>query len=195
VGPQQGSRSFFVLLLHQGKFIHKEQLCEDLFMNSDYDRAMVNLQVTVHRLRKSLSRFSRHIISILYQDGAYALQINAAEYDVYQLEALEHETSISALESVWSLYRGTFLEGKSYHWLEPERQRLKGVLERVVMRLMQARMAQDDALRVQDDFKRLVALVHPSKALESLYLQSLAAWADPERLEKAQIELARLKQQ
>lgn len=184
-GRSKNVELFSYLLMQNGKFISKEKICEELWPSLDYERALPNLQVTVHRLRKTLSCFDRKTICIKYKDGYYSLEINTMAYDVYRLEALANEKDPSQLNCIWQIYRGPFLEGKSWIWLETERERLRRIFEQTVIRFSYWQMTQGDHRAVEMNLNAHIKKGLPGDDLIICYLKAVALSDSKSRLDKA----------
>ncbi|KAB8138046.1 response regulator [Gracilibacillus oryzae] len=120
---------FLYLLQQHGRAVHSSELIEVLFPHIDVDKAISQLYVTIHHVRKTVKEFEGYISITNHQKG-YILLLNNVKIDVAEFEKQlsDHKNisteTISELEEILKLYTGSFLESYDYLWAVAERERL-----------------------------------------------------------------------
>jgi two-component SAPR family response regulator len=117
---------FAYLLLHSGKSVGKEELCDVLWPDSDHENGMMNLYSTIYRLRKTLAK---ETIPIEITSGKYGYQINTEscflDFKVFekltssletQQSAGESDSDIANMVEAALVYKGEFFGIRSYLW-------------------------------------------------------------------------------
>ncbi|MTV48291.1 response regulator [Heliobacillus mobilis] len=122
---QKAAELFAYLLDKKEQPVHKEKLCELLWPDSDPQKALVNLQTSIHAIRKTfLIRYADHL-SIEYSGNSYMLRLKDVIIDVEQFEDLikkaEESHDRAFLEQAVSLYGGDYLEEDGWHWAEAKK--------------------------------------------------------------------------
>lgn len=119
-------KELFVYLWHnKDKPIHRTRIIEELWRDSQEDKAASILHTTVYQLRKALKKTGiEHPVKLINEQ--YMLTI-AVDSDIEQLNrALQiREATPSSIEETINLYQGDYLEEENYHWLLFEQQRIK----------------------------------------------------------------------
>lgn len=117
---------FAYLLLHVGKNVGKEELCDVLWPDSDHENGMMNLYSTVYRLRKTLTKEN---VPVVIASGKYGYQIDTdncfLDYKAFEkltssLDThpahMASESELSNLVEASLLYKGEFFGIRSYLW-------------------------------------------------------------------------------
>lgn len=111
---------FAYFLQHEGKWISKYKLCDDLWPDSSPERAQTYLQVCLHALRKNLKDAGKSRILLAYSNGKYALTVSDVDWDVRQFEEayqrFKTSNSPEAAKQALSLYGGEYLESEDWLW-------------------------------------------------------------------------------
>lgn len=117
---------FAYLILHVGKDVSKEELCNVLWPESDYENGMMNLYSTVYRLRKT---FANESIPLVISSGKYGYQVamDACFLDYKVIDELaeglkkqrldtESESDIAGMMEAVNIYNGELFGVRSYLW-------------------------------------------------------------------------------
>lgn len=108
------------LLQHEGKWLSKYRLCEDLWPDYSPEQALSYLQICMHALRKTLREAGCMQITIEYANDRYAIRVKDACWDQQQFDAeyeAFHKTgTMESAEQAVSHYRGEYLEGEDWLW-------------------------------------------------------------------------------
>jgi len=112
---------FALLLMNRGELVSKDLLCDELWPALDLNRALANLQVTVCRLRKSLSEFSREMVSVKYINNYYSLTLRDVTFDAARFDIQCNATDEPALIETNKLYVGEFYGPDGWLWSESVR--------------------------------------------------------------------------
>lgn len=112
---------FFYLLCHRNNRKHKFILCEELWPESDPQKALISLQTAVYGLRKTLAALKDRQIIIDYSDDCYEMRTGNVRWDYMEfMDAAEryHKDRTIQIEQILELYSGTFLEGEDWPWAD-----------------------------------------------------------------------------
>ncbi|WP_180968092.1 response regulator [Cytobacillus massiliigabonensis] len=110
-------KELFVFLWHNRDIpIHKARIIEELWPNTDADKAMVLLHTTVYQLRKALKKNGIEKPVALLNDQ-YVLSVPLTS-DIHELEELIQSEKVlpENVERVLELYSGDYLEEEGYSW-------------------------------------------------------------------------------
>lgn len=129
---------FKYLLLHRHRPIAREALMELFWPDLDPEAARNNLNVAIHRLRRTLARGASDAAFVLFADGHYVLnprfvlRTDVDEFDEHRQRALREESAgrtdqaAEALQRCVDLYQTELLAEDRYEtWIESPRQRLR----------------------------------------------------------------------
>jgi two-component system, LytTR family, response regulator len=117
---------FAYLFLH--KEVSPERIMNDVFPDSEYDRAKTYIHTCIYQIRKGLAAASLSgSISVHYDRGIYRLETGESTSDLQQLEAVlsnpeTGEDSIKSLEAMMGLYEGELFEGLGSLWVTEKRE-------------------------------------------------------------------------
>jgi len=124
------SCELFAYLLENNKVpVHKEKLCELLWPDLEPKKALVNLQSTIHSIRKVFTEYNNSEISIRYAGDNYIFDIEKVYIDVVEFEetlgkALELQ-DIALLKYAVDIYKGDYLDEEGWIWAEPRKEGLR----------------------------------------------------------------------
>ncbi len=155
------SRDLFYCLLQHPRGLTKEQIGERLWPEHEPDSLSSAFRSTLYRLRRILFKGS-----VVFENGLYFFN-RATDYwlDVEAFEQLldgaegsaTPEECIALLEQASALYRGDYLEGVDYDWVDVERQRLQRRFTSGLERLARLYADQGRLRRAIDVYQRLLA--------------------------------------
>lgn len=108
------------LLEHEGRWLTKYRLCEELWSGYSPELALSYLQTCLYALRKSLRQAGCEQIEIHYSNDRYVLTVKDAHWDIRQFDK-EYEVfmksgSVEAARQALSCCRGEYLEGEDWLW-------------------------------------------------------------------------------
>lgn len=119
-------KELFVYLWHnKDKAIHRTRVIEELWRDSQEDKAATILHTTVYQLRKALKNTGiEQPIKLINEQYVLTVPVDS---DIEQLKhALQtHEAKSSSIEEIIHLYQGDYLEEENYQWLLSEQQKIK----------------------------------------------------------------------
>ncbi len=108
------------LLQHEGRWLSKYRLCEELWPGYSPEQALSYLQICLHALRKTLREAGCVQIAIEYSNDRYAIRVKEACWDQRQFdeeyEAFRKTGVIESAEQAMSHCRGEYLEGEDWLW-------------------------------------------------------------------------------
>lgn len=107
-----------LLIHHQGSPVSKERIMDLLWPEMDTEKASKNLHATCYYIRDVLLA-KGHGDLFIRSRGQYQIKADRLKCDLYQLLHLIDKmdsNSLEALEQVDLLYKGAYLEDKSYEW-------------------------------------------------------------------------------
>ncbi|WP_270165562.1 response regulator [Paenibacillus sp. SYP-B4298] len=128
------------LLQHEGKWISKYKLCDELWPTYSPERALSYLQICLHALRKTLREAGCTQIVIDYSNNKYSLTVQTVDWDLRSFEEASHAFSTTgspeAAERALRWCRAEYMEGEDWLWASLPREsyiirydRLKQVIE------------------------------------------------------------------
>jgi len=127
---QKSAEIFAYLLMNNGKWIHKDKLCDILWPDHEPNKALANLQTALYRLRKTLSLFAKTQVAVEYSENCYKMVFEQGYYDVQEFEALygkalnEGQVNTDLLEKAFDIYDGRYLEEEDWLWSITQREML-----------------------------------------------------------------------
>lgn len=130
---------FFIARRHQASFMHKEQIIDGLWLETDLEKGDRDFKVALHAIHKVLEPDRQPRAEprfILRHDQTYALNLDLIWIDVDAFEDLiaagnqalkeDTESAIRYYERAIDLYKGDFLPERRYEdWSSAERERLQ----------------------------------------------------------------------
>ncbi len=185
---------FAYMLLHAGRQIHKERICEDLWPDLATPRALANLQVTMSRLRKVLAPFEWKQLQIAYSDDCYSLQLSGVYHDAGEFEDYLQQTATAALEKALSLYTGTYLGEKGWPWADQERERLRRRHARAVAELARLYLEEGAYSKAELLLADYLNKEAPAEHLAALYLEAAARAGGRAGLKSAYVKIKKVYQ-
>ncbi|GAA0310579.1 response regulator [Gracilibacillus halotolerans] len=128
---------FYYLLHRRGQVVDKTELIELLWPDFDLKKAFSQLYTSIYHIRKTIEDYDGHFLLSNTSIG-YMLTLEDVSLDVEEFEnivrkdqAISKDT-IEEFEYAISLYKGDYLQGYDYFWIESERQRLEQLWMRTV---------------------------------------------------------------
>lgn len=119
---------FVFLWHHQNKPVHKARIIEELWSDTDMEKAVALLHTTVYQLRRT---FKENNIekSVVLKNDRYHLFIQI-ESDMNKLEKIlyEEDPSVENIKKILRLYVGDYLEEESYPWIIQKQHQLKNLV-------------------------------------------------------------------
>jgi Response regulator containing CheY-like receiver and SARP domains len=127
------------LIDRQGEFVHRNQICDNLWEEYDGDRALIHFNTTLYYVKKALLQ-QGVVIQIEHDKGTYRVNVEGVDCDYQQFVDFTTKTgrvdqsNILEYEKLIGIYQGDYLAGTEYSWVERNRQMLK---ERLIMLVLQ----------------------------------------------------------
>lgn len=124
---------FAYLLMHHGKYIHKEKIVESLWAEYEPTKALQILQTSVCKIRNLFSSI-RNNVKLDYSGNRYCLIIENEACDYLQVEKaladfrVNDRTTYHAIENACILYEKGFLTEQGYIWSIAKDQELRECL-------------------------------------------------------------------
>lgn len=114
------------LLQHEGRWLSKYRLCEELWTDYSPEQALSYLQICLHSLRKTLREAGCTQITIDYSNDRYSVTVGDAFWDKREFqekyEVFHRTGSKEAAEQALRCYRGEYLEGEDWLWSDLSRE-------------------------------------------------------------------------
>ncbi|MFP7737007.1 response regulator [Priestia aryabhattai] len=113
---------FAYLLTHQGSYVDRDILLNQLWPGFDYKKAKVYLHTSMSYLRQLLKEYG-YPKAITFQDNKYKLTLDKFTWDIQLLDSIETInpiTSPSHVEKIKNLqkaYKGDYLQNEGYLWV------------------------------------------------------------------------------
>lgn len=168
------SELFAYLLMKKGVRVHKDELCDELWPNLDAQRALANLQVTMCRLRKTLSCFDRSDVCITFSNHYYMLTLGDIPYDLDLFDEWSGSADVQSLRKSIELYTGDCLEPEGWIWAETQRARYQKKYQHVVRELAGIHVKNDQLTQAESILRQAVSRFEPDDATASLFLNVAA---------------------
>src|SRR5919204_4814398 len=184
--PSRPAQSLLAYLaLTAGTAHRRERLAGLLWPDIEDDSARASLRQGLWRIRKALeARLPSGVQYLLADDLTVAFNAKSAYWlDAAALDTpLDEATSVESLQQALIAYRGDLLPGFYDEWVLRERERLEGVFERKIGRLLECLIAMRRWPEVLEWAERWIAVGHvPEPAYRALML------AHSERGDRARI--------
>lgn len=170
---------FFYLLHRRDQVVEKTELIELLWPDLDFKRAFSQLYTSIYHIRKSIEQYDHHI-QLSNTSIGYMLTLEDVALDIEQFEEIVRkdeaisQVNINDFEYAISLYKGDFLQGYDYFWIESERQRLEQLWLRTATKML-------DWYFKQEKFDQAIGLAIEVKQRfpfeEEAYLYLMKAYA------------------
>jgi DNA-binding SARP family transcriptional activator len=172
LGSSRRSRSVFkYLIVHRGRPVPKDVLMDVFWPDAAPDAARNSLHVAVHGLRRALRRSGEQASSVLFQDGAYALDPELdAWVDVEEFEravaagqrlaaARDADGAMVEYEAAQALYRGDLFDDDPYEdWMLSRRRWLRDAYLGLLSELGRYHLARGDHASCATLARQVVAL-------------------------------------
>lgn len=186
---QKARQLFLLLLTHRGSSLHREQIVETLWPESDPESAERDFKVAYNALLSLLEpNRKRHAPSafILSDHGRYGIRPHAdirtdvAEFDalIAAADHMLHSDPVAAREryrQALALYQGDYLEEYPYEeWAHQERRRLRNRYLRAAERLARSLLAGE---RPEEALDVCQALLAHDNCWEPAYQIMMSAYA------------------
>ena len=115
------SRELLAYLLHfEGRKRTKYVICEDLWPDYEYKKALAHLQTAMCSLRKSLANIDRSDMQIDFIDESYVLLIGHLDWDLREFENIyeqfQENGNIKMGNKAISIYHGDYMESEDWSW-------------------------------------------------------------------------------
>ncbi len=123
----------------QGDFVHRDEICDNLWEEYDGDRALIHFHTTLHYVKKALLLQGLQV-PIEHDKGSYRLNIDGLDCDYCRFMKFitpagkVQQNNILEYEETAGIYHGDYLASEEYAWAERKRQMLK---ERFILLLLQ----------------------------------------------------------
>ncbi|MBL8058910.1 MAG: tetratricopeptide repeat protein, partial [Anaerolineales bacterium] len=161
------------LLLNPGLPHRREHLAGLLWPESPEAAARKNLRNAVWQLRKVLGE-----AWVLAEKETITWEAARAVTDVARLMEATGPADVEALQAATAAYQGELLPGFYADWLQPERERLRGVFERRMHQLLERLAEAGRWPEVKAGAERWIALGHVPEPAYRFLMQAGAAGGD-----------------
>lgn len=116
---------FAYLLINADKETTRDQIIEAVYRNTDMEKAIKQLHNAVYYIRKSLQEYGigKNLIKI---HGKYCMTLGRIKFDKQEWNKLLklHEAELS-MNQIEEIYRGDYLEGADWPWVDIDRENFK----------------------------------------------------------------------
>lgn len=176
------ARALLAYLAYRGEAVAKGRLLDELWPDTERDRANALFHTTLYHLRETLARACCSRELVVYSNGRYQMAPGCFSADWQQFERLalsgpgRAPSSLPAdvLEKVTALYRGDFLEDLDYPWVTSARERLAQLHTESRERLGRLYLEQREFARA---IRHLQTLVQSNPLSEEIYCLLMTAYA------------------
>ena len=170
------AEELFAFLIHcQGKPVSKDKIIGALWPNMDTVKTDNNLYVTCHYIRDVLKENGFSDVFIRTR-GCYQIRMDKLQCDLMDVlkiidEASITVTSIDILEELSKLYKGVYLDDKSYDWANNMRVWLEGEYEKLQYRLVNIYIERGKIDSAIDVLKNLILNIQLSDEAYKLLIE------------------------
>ena len=176
-----------ILALKQTHDLHREELIEMLFPDTDLKTATANFYRILHTARKALEPFrnSYALSNFLVNEGDQIklsangnFWIDAEEFERKAREGLK-KNNPDLLESAAALYKGDLLESEPFEeWISDRRERLRALFHQVLRRMAETAEMRDDAEEAHDWLDRILQFEPADEIAHRAKIRLYAAQGD-----------------
>lgn len=145
-----------LLTLRHGRPVAREWLASTLWPDADLSVAFTNLRPVMWELRRALGDQAFRLQSP--DRVTVILDLEGADVDLAQFDALVRKGTLEALESALNLYRGPLLEGCPEEWAPQERGSREQDCIQALQLLAETAVASGDYPKAADSYQRLITL-------------------------------------
>lgn len=185
------TRDLLAYLAHQDKPVSTDQILEDLWPNSELDKAFALVHTTLYYLRRLLQRFTDKEI-IIHGSKRYQLRPGSVLTDQSQFKEIAHlalektmtQALANELESTLLLYRGDYLEDLDYQWVIPAQEELRNLNTELKQKLAVYYLRNKMYSRAMTHLHQLIALKPYSEEVLRLLLIASAGMGDQSAVKK-----------
>ncbi|RKN74171.1 response regulator [Paenibacillus ginsengarvi] len=187
---------FAYLLHHRAQPVRKDALLEVLWPEVDIKRGYTQLYTTIYQIRKTMESLGADVRIVNYEKG-YRLELNDVKIDAEEWEKGVMETKLEpgTLElhlGLLELYRGDYLAEYDYLWAESERQRLKTICFRHVMRLAEWLDSEGKRMEAVSVYYRALRMFPYSEEVHFSLMRQYAKLGDWSSVDKGYAALERM---
>lgn len=123
------------LLQHEGKWIDKYKLCDDLWRSSAPGQALSHLQTAVWAVRKVLKENGVTCIKIEFLSDSYILKLEEADWDLREfntaVKSFNETGNVKYRKKARELYKDGYLYNDDWLWAMLEREAYSRVYDRL----------------------------------------------------------------
>ncbi len=135
--PTQKARALLAYLIaNRGRDIARERLLDLLWSEADPDRAREGLRTALSSIRRAVRRVHDGADDVFYANKAVVRWIATTDYDADRFASLATSEDARTQHEALALYVGDFLEGNYEEWPSAERERLAGIYEHLLARVV-----------------------------------------------------------
>ncbi|HEX3027192.1 MAG TPA: response regulator [Clostridia bacterium] len=178
---------FAYLLLHQGIFVNKDIILENLWPDYEYTKSLPILQTSVCKIRNIFSDF-RDEVKLIYADNKYGLFLSGVQCDYLDTEdALARfqgnmPETYNAVESACEIFQKGLFASCGYLWSEGLQENLRQRLTSALRIIARAYRIQPDNTCGLETLKQLSRLLPEDEDAQLLYLNTLRVFGKKEQI-------------
>ncbi len=144
----------FAYLVHnRGRLVTKEIIIEDLWPETDIDKAIHQIHNGIYYIRKTLEKLSISNEQINISQ-MYCLRVKDIKLDVDALykciDELKTNMTLENLEKLDSIYTGEYFKGMDWAWADIERAKLQRIYNEYILKLSQMYIERNDLIKAED---------------------------------------------
>ncbi len=127
------------LLQHEGRWLDKYKICDDLWRDSTPGQALSNLQTAVWAVRKVLKDYGITCMRIKYLSDSYILQLEEGDTDIREFKAdvdcFYNTGNVEYGKKAIELYKDGYLFNDDWLWAMLERESYSRIYDKLVKQL------------------------------------------------------------
>lgn len=170
------------LVHHQGKFIHKSKIIEQLWHDKEEEQATKLLHTTIYYVRNGLKSINLDQ-AIIYSNEMYKFDIGRIFCDIQEFEQtfnnnnLINSKNIELLEKSIQLYKAEYLEENDYHWAKNEQARFSKIYMNMIKKISDFYMIEK---KYSEAIPYLKAILEKNPYNEEIHVTLLCAYINIE---------------
>ena len=166
------------LIDSEGEFVSREHLADQFWGDFSGDKAVFNLNTTLHYIKKALAQYTSH--SLIESDrGRYRICIEFLDCDFMKFKDFSRnineirKDNLESLFSILSIYKGSYLKANDYRWALQQSIRFETLFVKLVQKTVELLQEKGIDGAIQTLLWESLAKVPESETLTYLLIKSL----------------------
>lgn len=128
------------LIDRRESFISRNEIIDSLWADFDGERSLIHFNTTLHYVKKALLSYGFRV-PLTYERGGYKFDMSSIDCDYLKISMFLEDTktprqeTILQYEEIASLYKGEYLSGYDYDWVEIRRLQLENLYYNIILKI------------------------------------------------------------